>query len=249
MKSLLRITLLTITLLLSSNSMAEAKSKVLLVLTSHDKLGNTGKKTGFWLPELTHPYYELIKEGFSVDIASPQGGMAPVDQNSFEEKDNYNQRFLNDSTLMAKVMRTIPLSKIAPKDYEAIIFSGGSGAMWDFPKNPEVNRISKAIYENGGVVSAICHGVAALADIKLSNGKYLIDGKKYSSFTREEEKMINQLDIIPFVIEDKLNSRGGKHIYGKAWKENVIVDGRLVTGQNPASAKKTTQKVISIIKK
>jgi putative intracellular protease/amidase len=249
MKNIIKITLFTLTLTLSLNSVAKSNSKVLLVLTSHDKLGSTDQKTGFWLPELTHPYYELINAGFSVDIASPQGGMAALDQKSFEEKDEFNQRFLEDSALMAKVIRSIPLSKINSSDYKAIIFSGGSGAMWDFPENADVNRISKEIYESGGVVSAICHGTAALANIKLSNGKYLVDGKRYSAFTREEEKMIDQLDIIPFVLEEKLNERGGKHVYGKAWEENVIVDGRLVTGQNPASAKKTTQMVISIITK
>lgn len=237
---------ITLALLISS---ASASSKVLIVLTSHSKLGNTEQKTGFWLPELTHPYYELKKAGFIVDISSPQGGMAPLDNKSFEEKDELNDVFLNDSTLMAKVMTTIPLSKINPDNYKAIIFSGGSGAMWDFPNNKDVNRISKAIYENNGVVSAICHGTAALVDIKLSTGKYLIDGKRLSAFTNEEEKMIDQLDIIPFLLEERLAARGATHIYGIAWKENVIVDGRLVTGQNPASAKKATQMVIKLLKK
>ncbi|OUR95690.1 hypothetical protein A9Q84_14410 [Halobacteriovorax marinus] len=249
MKKLITITLFLFTLLNSFNSLAVAKPKVLIVLTSHTKLGDTDQRTGFWLPELTHPYYELINAGFAVDIASPQGGMAPVDQMSFLEKDDFNQRFLNDAVLMAKVMRSIPLSSIRSKDYQGIIFSGGSGAMWDFPNNKDVNRISKEIYESGGVVSAICHGTAALSDIKLSNGKYLIEGKRFSAFTSEEEKMIKQLDIIPFLLEDKLTQRGGKHIYGKAWAVNVIVDGRLVTGQNPASARKATQMLIKIINK
>jgi putative intracellular protease/amidase len=249
MKKIFKIALFTMTLTLSLNSVASKNPKVLIVLTSHDKLGNTDQKTGFWLPELTHPYYELLKAGFTVDIASPVGGMAPVDQMSFEEKDKFNQTFLEDSELMAKVIRTIPLSTVDSKDYKAVIYSGGSGAMWDFPDNKDINRISREVYENGGVVSAICHGTAALVGIKLSSGKYLIDGKSYSAFTREEEAQIKQLDIIPFLLEVKLNKRGGKHIYGKAWQENVIVDGRLVTGQNPASAKKATQMVIKILQK
>ncbi|WP_199177503.1 type 1 glutamine amidotransferase domain-containing protein [Halobacteriovorax sp. DA5] len=249
MRMLFKISALLLTLGLGTNTLAKTNQRVLIVVTSHDKLGNTGKKTGFWLPELTHPYYELIKAGIKVDIASPQGGSAPIDMNSFAEKDSYNDRFLKDASLMAKVIRTIPLAKINPKDYAAVIYSGGSGAMWDFANNKEVNRISKELYEMGGVVSAICHGTAALSDIKLSNGKYLIDGKKFAAFTREEEALIEQLDIIPFLLEEKLSQRGGKHIYGKAWSENVIVDERLVTGQNPASAKEATLKVIELIKK
>jgi putative intracellular protease/amidase len=249
MKNYLQVILFSSILFISNKVMANKNPNVLIVLTSHSKLGDTDQKTGFWLPELTHPYYELKKAGFNVDVASPQGGMAPVDQNSFEEKDEFNDRFLKDSKLMSKVIRSIPLDKVNPNDYKAIIFSGGSGAMWDFPNNKHVNRLSKEIYENGGVVSGICHGTAALTDIKLSNGKYLIEGKKFSAFTKKEEEMIKQLDIIPFLLEDKLSKRGGKFVEGKPWAENVIVDGRLVTGQNPASAKKATLKIIEIIKK
>lgn len=241
--------LLLFTLIFNSLNYVYAKPSktVLLVLTSHDKLGDTGMKTGFWLPELTHPYYELIKAGFNVDIASPKGGVAPLDKKSLEEKDPYNNLYLEDNVLRDKVLNTIALKEIDPKKYGAILFAGGSGPMWDFVNNEDISKISSAIYEAGGVVSAICHGTAALVDIKLSNGQYLITGKKFAAFTKQEERSINQYDIVPFFLEDKLTSRGGTHINGSPWQENVIVDGRLVTGQNPASALKATKEVIKIL--
>lgn len=249
MKNILKLTVLLSLALSSSICLASRKAKVLIVLTSHTKLGNSGKKTGFWLPELTHPYYEFKKAGLTVDVASVQGGMAPVDQSSFEEKDEYNERFLNDAKLMRKVMRSIPLSSINPKEYGAIVFSGGSGAMWDFPNNQHVNRISREIYESEGIVSAICHGPAALVDIRLTNGKYLVAGKRVSAFTNEEEGILGQTKILPFLLQDKLGERGAKHVYGKAFEENVVVDGRLITGQNPKSAKKVAEIIIEKLRK
>jgi len=226
---------------------AENSSRVLIVLTSHSELGDTGKKTGFWLPELTHPYYEFKKAGYVIDVASIQGGIAPVDPKSLEEHDEANSRFLQDAELMAKVFTTLPLARINPAAYQAVVFAGGSGPMWDFPNNQHVNHVASSIYQNGGIVSAICHGPAALVDIKLPNGEYLISGKKVASFTNEEEEDLKLTHIIPFLLQDKLIERGAKHVYGKPWKENVVVDGRLITGQNPASAKKVAKKIIEFL--
>ena len=233
--------------LTSTISYAENSPKILLVLTSHSELGDTGKKTGFWLPELTHPYYEFKKAGYLIDVASIQGGIAPVDPKSLEEPDYANQRFLQDAELMAKVFTTLPISKIDPTAYQAVVFAGGSGPMWDFPNNEHVNRVAAAIYENKGIVSAICHGPAALVDIKLSNGKYLVSGRKVAAFTNEEEAELKLTHVIPFLLQDKLIERGAKHIHGKPWKENVVVDGRLITGQNPASATKVAKKIIEYL--
>lgn len=218
--------------------------KILIVLTSHSDLGNTGQKTGFWLPELTHPYYEFTHAGFQVELASPLGGMAPLDGKSFHQPDDHHQRFLQDAKLMAKVMRTLPLSTIDPTDYRAVLFSGGSGPMWDFPNNPNINRVASSIYNQGGVVSAVCHGTAALVGITQDNGEPLIHGKRVAAFTRQEESDIDQLDIIPFLLGEKLTEMGAIHIAGPAWQEKVVIDGRLMTGQNPASAKKLAQKII-----
>ena len=225
-----------------------AEIKVLIVLTSHSELGDTGKNTGAWLPELTHPYYELQKAGFSVDIASVDGGTAPIDKKSFDEKDEYLARFLNDVELMRKVIRTIPLKEVNPKNYEAVLFSGGSGPMWDFPDNLDIQRIALSIYKHGGIVSALCHGNAALVNIKTTSGAYLIKGKKIAAFTNLEEKMLGTDKIVPFLLQDKLSDRGANVILGKAWQANAIVDGRLITGQNPASALKVAGLIIEQLK-
>ena len=231
------------------SSHASGDTRVLIVLTSHTELGNTGEKTGFWLPELTHPYYEFKKAGFTVDVASIQGGMAPLDSKAFDEADEYHQIFLNDSELMAKVMRSIPLSKINPDDYQAILFSGGSGPMWDFPDNKDINRISAAIYQSNGIVSAVCHGNAALINIKLADGSLLVKGKRVSAFSNKEEADLGTTEIIPFLLQDKLIERGAIYVQGKAWQENVVVADRLITGQNPASAKKVALSIIERLQK
>lgn len=251
MKKIITIASLFICLLTSTISYAEAvinkSEKILIVLTSHDKLGNTDEKTGFWLPELTHPYYEFTKAGYSVDVASIEGGMAPVDSKAFEEEDEYHQVFLTDAKLMAKVIQSIPLAEVNPRDYQAIMFAGGSGPMWDFPDNKDIDRIASAIYENQGVVSAVCHGNAALINIRLSDGKLLIADKRVSAFTNEEEVSLGTTEIVPFLLQDKLIEQGAIHVYGKAWAENVVVDDRLITGQNPASAKKVAQSIIALL--
>jgi putative intracellular protease/amidase len=239
--SLITTLLITFT---STISYAENGPRVLIVLTSNSQLGDTGKKTGFWLPELTHPYYELKDAGYSIDIVSIQGGMAPIDPDSYDDKDEHNNRFLKDADLMSKVIKSSPIESIDPSDYNVVVYSGGSGTMWDFPNNEHVNRISKEIYERNGIVSAICHGPAALIDVKLSDGNYLISGKKIAAFTNDEEADIEQTEILPFLLQDKLIERGAHHVYGKSWAENVVVDGRLITGQNPASAKKVATKII-----
>ena len=221
--------------------------RILIGLTSHTELGNTGKKTGFWLPELTHPYYEFTKAGYSVDVASIEGGMAPLDSKAFEEEDEYHQIFLNDAKLMAKVIQSIPLAKVNPNDYQVIMLAGGSGPMWDFPDNKDINRISSAIYESNGIVSAVCHGNAGLINVRLSDGKLLISGKRISAFTNEEEASLGTTKVVPFLLQDKLIEQGAIHVYGKAWQENVVIENRLITGQNPASAKKVAHSIITLL--
>jgi putative intracellular protease/amidase len=248
MKYLLSLIATLVITLTSTFSYAENSAKVLIVLTSNSQLGDTGRKTGFWLPELTHPYYELKDAGYSIDITSIQGGMAPIDPDSYDDKDEHNNRFLKDAELMSKVIKSIPIKSIDPSDYSVVLYSGGSGTMWDFPNNEHVNRISKDIYENNGIVSAVCHGPAALIDVKLSDGNYLVSGRKIAAFTNDEEADIEQTDILPFLLQDKLIERGAHHVYGKSWSENVVVDGRLITGQNPASAKKVATKIIEYFK-
>lgn len=247
MKRLMVIFAVIWTVMAGAPSYAGEAQKVLIVLTSHDELGESGLATGFWLPELTHPYYELIDAGYGVDVASIQGGMAPLDAKSYDESDPYNNRFLADADLMRRVIRTEPLSAYEAADYAAVIYSGGSGPMWDFPNNPDVHRITRNMYEQGGVVAAVCHGPAALVNITLSNGEYLIAGKDVTGFSNLEEVDLQQTEYLPFLLEDRLAERGGRYLAASPWEKNVIVDGRLVTGQNPASAGGVAHAVMEIL--
>jgi putative intracellular protease/amidase len=211
--------------------------KALIVVTSHDRLGNTGKHTGYYLPEVSHPYYALLEAGIEVDIASPKGGAAPMDPSSGDRKDPANARFLDTPADRDKLTRTIRLAEVAPADYGAILFAGGHGTMWDFREDRDVQRLAAAIHEQGGVVAAVCHGPAALVDVRLSSGDFLVAGKRVTGFSNDEEEAAELTKVVPFLLESALIDRGGR--YQKAaglWREHVVTDGRLVTGQNPASA-------------
>ena len=210
--------------------------KVLIIVTSHATLGSTGKPTGYYLPEVSHPYAALVAHGFSVDIASPAGGKAPLDQSSLDLKDPINRTFWEDKVARGKLENTLKLADIDPRVYRGIFYAGGHGTMWDFREDSASKRLAREIYEAGGVVAAVCHGPAALVDVKLSDGKYLVAGKKVGAFSDAEEKAIKLEGIVPFFVESALVEHGA--IYSKAdvWQQHVVVDGRLVTGQNPASA-------------
>ncbi|WP_413581770.1 type 1 glutamine amidotransferase domain-containing protein [Bdellovibrio sp. HCB288] len=230
-----------------SAAVAVAQDRALIVISSHDKLGDTGKPTGWYLSEVTHVYYPLIKAGYKVDFASPKGGAAPMDPGSRDPKDEDNKRFLEDRAAMKQIERTLPLAKVDPKKYKVVHFAGGHGAMWDFPNNPELSRVAAGIYESGGVVAAVCHGPAALVDIKLSNGEYLIQGKKVNGFTNAEEEEVGLTKVVPFSLANKLQERGALYEGGKNWENKVVVDGRLVTGQNPQSAHSVAVAIIEVL--
>jgi putative intracellular protease/amidase len=222
--------------------------KALIVVTSHDRLGNTGKHTGYYLPEVTHPYYALLDAGVAVDIASPQGGAAPMDPSSGDRKDPANARFLDTQADRDKAAHTIRLADVAPSTYDAILFAGGHGTMWDFREDRDVQRLAAAIHDAGGVVAAVCHGPAALVDVRLSSGDYLVAGKRVTGFSNDEEEAAKLTAVVPFLLESALVERGGR--YQKAdglWKEHVVTDGRLVTGQNPASAAGVGRAVAELI--
>lgn len=224
------------------------KTKALIVVTSHSRLGSTGKLTGYYLPEVTHPYFELEKGGLEVDIASPLGGESPMDESSRDLSDVLNRKFIEQPTLMAKLRNTIALSKVNPDDYAAVIFAGGHGTMWDFADSIDINRITSKIYERNGVVAAVCHGPAALINVKLSNGKFLVDGKHLTSFSNAEEHAAQLTQIMPFLLQTELENRNAKYESAPLWQKKVVIDGRLVTGQNPASAAGVGEAVAKIIK-
>ena len=214
----------------NSNAM---KDKILFVVTSHGELGDTGKKTGYFLSEVTHPW-SVLGEYYDIDVVSPKGGRPPVD--GFDLSDPINAKFWNDAAWQKKMGETMTPAEVNPSLYKAIFYAGGHGAMWDFPTNETIANIASSIYEAGGIVSAVCHGPAGLLPIKLQDGSFLIKGKKLTSFTNPEEKANGTAEIVPFLLETALEKEGALFQEGPLWSDHVVVDGRLITGQNPMSA-------------
>lgn len=228
--------LLTIGLFQSQNKKSiTMKKKILFVVTSHDKKGNTGEDTGYYLGEVSHPWEVLHKAGYEIDFVSPKGGTPPVD--GFDLNDPVNKEFWENKEYKTKIDNSLQPSQVNPSDYSAIFYAGGHGAMWDFADNTELAGIASKIYENGGIVAGVCHGPAGLVNIKLSNGKYLVDGKKINAFTNEEEAEVKLTNVVPFLLEDKLKERGAQFEKSGLWQNHVVTDQRVITGQNPQSAK------------
>ena len=221
--------------------------KVLIVVTSHSELGTTGKKTGYFLSEVTHPYYVLTEAGYEVDIASPEGGLPPMDERSHKLSDEDNKRFVETASDWRKMENSIPLSSIDAGNYRAIIFAGGHGTMWDFPDSTEIQNFTRDIYESGGVVAAVCHGPAALVNVILSDGGYLVAGRKVSTFTNMEERIVRLYSQMPFLLESVLKERGAQIEKSLPFMKKVTVDGRLVTGQNPNSARELGIQVANLL--
>ncbi|TAG51964.1 MAG: type 1 glutamine amidotransferase domain-containing protein [Oscillatoriales cyanobacterium] len=219
--------------------------KVLIVLTSHDTLGDTGKETGFYLPEVTHPLDAFTKAGLMVDFVSPKGGKAPMV--GIDLEDPLNKAFLDDSEQVSRVENTLNPAQIKPAEYAAIFYAGGHGTMWDFADNQELAEIAAAIYEAGGIVGAVCHGPAALVNIKLSDGTYLVANKTVAAFTNEEEAAVGLTDIVPFLLEAKLIERGANFTKVPNFQVCVVASDRLVTGQNPASAAGVGERMVELI--
>lgn len=219
--------------------------KALIVVTSNERLGNTKDKTGWYLSEVSHIYYPLVEAGFIVDFASPKGGEAPMEENSRKLDDPLNKRFVEELDLK-DTLETIPMSEVDPEEYQVVHYAGGHGTMWDFPDNEDINLVTSTIYQNGGIVSAVCHGPAAFTGVKLSDGKYLVEGKEVSSFTDAEEKEVKKDKIVPFLLESKLREIGAKVKTGKNWADQVVVSERLITGQNPQSAASVGKSIVRL---
>ncbi|MFA8449713.1 MAG: L-dopachrome tautomerase-related protein [Bacteroidales bacterium] len=225
----------------------EALNKVLIAITSHGSLGeSSGDTTGYYLSEVSHAYFAFRDAGFDVTFVSPKGGESPLTGRDIEDSDNL--LFLTDPEAQKAVKNSLKASEVNPDNYRAIYFAGGHGVMWDFPSDSSLQRISRNIYETGGVVSAVCHGPAALINVMLSDGSYLINGKSVSTFTNSEEKAIKLDTIVPFPLETALQDNGAQIKKTDNFKSFAVVDGRLVTGQNPASARKVAFKVIKLLK-
>lgn len=224
-------------------------AKILLAVSSHDVLGDTGDRTGYSVSEVAHPYRVFIDAGHEVDFVSVRGGEPPAVVFDGEENDPEVAAFLTDDTVQAKLAATRPAAQVQSSGYSAIFYAGGHGAMWDFPESPHLARLAIDIYERGGVVSAVCHGPAALVDLRLPDGPYLVDGKRVSSFTNEEEHSLGLVEVMPFLLEDRLKQRGAVHTKAPNFVGHTESDDRVITGQNPASAAPVAELVVGELKR
>jgi putative intracellular protease/amidase len=238
------------TMLLLNKATAQNKKttkmkKILFVVTSHSTKGSTGQPTGYYLAEVSHAWEVLKNAGYEIDFVSPLGGKPPVD--GYNLNDAVNKTFVDDVVYQNKINNSLTPSQVNVSDYAAIYYAGGHGTMWDFADNIELAKIAATIYEAGGAVAAVCHGPSGLVNIKLINGKYLVEGKKVNAFTNEEEIAVKLENVVPFMLETKLIERGATFEKAGLWQEKVVVDGRLITGQNPASAKKVGEELLKIL--
>lgn len=211
---------------------------ILMVLTSHGQLGETGKQTGLWLEELATPYYAFRDAGAKVTLASPAGGRAPIDPSS-EQPDKQTEatrRFRADSAAMQALERTYKLADIDPEAFEAVFYAGGHGPLWDLVENDDSLRLIETMYANGKPVAAVCHGVAALRDARGPFGLPLVRGKTVTGFSDSEERAAGLAEAVPFLVETALKEVGGNYSKAADWQAHVVTTGNLITGQNPASS-------------
>jgi putative intracellular protease/amidase len=218
------------------------KKRILIAMTSHSEKGSTGEPTGAYLPEIAHPYEVFARAGLDVDFASVRGGRVPLDGASRD--DAAVAAFLDEEGLEARLHASTPSERVDASLYDAVFFAGGHGTMWDFRGDSGFERVARDVYEKGGIVSAVCHGPAALVDVRLSDGRPLVEGKEVAAFTNEEEQAVGLTAVVPFLLADALVARGARHVAGAKWAPHVRVDGRLVTGQNPASARGVAEAVV-----
>jgi putative intracellular protease/amidase len=225
--------------------MSSLPKRVVLALTSQDRLGDTGGETGYYLPEAAHPWKVFREAGYDVDLVSVQGGVPP--QIGHDPTDAIQNEFLADAAIIQQLQATPTAADIKANDYAAILYVGGHGAMWDFPDARDLSELARDIYEGDGVVAAVCHGPAGLVNVTLTGGKHLVDGKHFAAFTNDEEIHVGMADVVPFLLESKLKERGGIHVKQPNFKECVMVSERLVTGQNPASATGVAKAMLQVL--
>lgn len=219
--------------------------KVLFVVSSHSVKGETGEPTGYYLGEVSYAWSVLYDAGIEVDFVSPKGGEAPGEGLDFS--DPVNKKFWYNQEYRSKILNTLTPAEVNVEQYVAIYYAGGHGTMWDFANNEELQQITKQIYEAGGFVGAVCHGSAGLLNVRLSNGDLLVKGKRVNTFTNEEERAVKLEGIVPYMLETEMRKRDVLFESSGLWEPHVAVDGRLVTGQNPASAKGVGEALLQLI--
>jgi putative intracellular protease/amidase len=225
--------------------------KVLIVLTSHGDLGNTGEKTGFWIEEFAAPYYVLADAGAELTIASPKGGQPPVDpkSESADSQTTATKRFYRDYDLIDKVAHTLKLSEIIESDYDAVFYPGGHGPLWDLATEPISIALIENFYKNNKPVAFVCHAPAALLNVKTADGEPLVKGKEVTGFSDSEEEAVGLSKVVPFLLEDELKKLGAHYSKGDNWSSYAKEDGLLITGQNPASSEAVAKLVLTAIEK
>ena len=223
--------------------------KLLMVLTSHDKLGDTGKKTGFWLEEFAAPYYVFKDAGAEITLASPKGGQPPLDPSS-EAADALTEatkRFNADDAAKNELANTVLLSTVSVDGFDAIFFPGGHGPLWDLAEDANSIRLIESFASKDLPIGAVCHAPAIFKRPKGSNGKSVVSGKNVTGFTNSEEEGVGLTDVVPFLVEDMLKANGGLYQKGADWASFVVTDGKLVTGQNPASSEEAARKLLELL--
>jgi len=225
--------------------------KLLMVLTSHDKLGATGEKTGFWLDEFASPYYVFKDAGFEPVLASPKGGNPPLDPRSDDPsfQTPATERFKKDANTRDRLANTVPLSTVQAQEFDALFFPGGHGPLWDLSEDESSIALIESMAAAGKPVGAVCHGPAALVKAKGPDGRSIVAGRQVTGFSNSEEAAAGLTEIVPFLIEDTLKNLGGSYVKGPDWGSFVAVDGQLVTGQNPASSEATANALIKMFRR
>lgn len=225
------------------------EKKILMVLTSHDQLGNTGKKTGFWIEEFAAPYYTFTDKGVKVTLASPKGGQPPIDPKSDEPQAQTPAtiRFKKDLQLQEILSHTHKLSEVKADDYDAVFYPGGHGPLWDLATDKNSIKLIEDFYNSQKPVAMVCHAPASLKNVKALNGEPLVKGKKVTGFTNEEEEAVQLTKVVPFLVEDMLKEHGAHYEKKGAFKPFVIEDGLLITGQNPASSEPAAEKLMAVL--
>jgi putative intracellular protease/amidase len=225
--------------------------KVLIVLTSHSELGNTGKKTGFWVEEFAAPYYVLSDAGAEITLASPKGGQPPIDPKSAEPASQTaaTRRFDADEALKQKLSATKKLAEVKAADFDAVFFPGGHGPLWDLTNDAESIQLIRDFWSAKKPVAAVCHAPSVLLNVHNENGEALLKGKKVTGFTNTEEEAVQLTDVVPFLLEDELRNRGGIYSKKEDWASYVVTDGLLITGQNPASSEEAAKALIELLEK
>ena len=221
--------------------------KRVMVLTSHSELGNTGKKTGFWIEEFAAPYYVFLDAGADITIASPKGGQPPIDPSS-DTAENQTPaviRFKADKILQKKVSETHLLSTISSDDYDAIFYPGGHGPLWDLTKDVDSIKLIEHFWNTKKPIAAVCHAPSVLLNVKDADGEYLVKGKKVTGFTNSEEAAVGLTEVVPFLLEDELKNKGGIYSKKEDWAPYIVKEGLLITGQNPASSEPATKELLN----